>query len=247
MDYQITDPIIHPPGANEPLATEKLVRLPHIFACYRPPDHAPEVQPLPALSAGHVTFGYFNNLAKLRDSVLRAWALIAAKLPTARFVIQTSVLDDPAAHEIVTDRCLAAGMPRASLDIRGQSSLSRFHDDLNKVDIGLDPFPFNGHTTSCQMLYMGVPIVTLAGKTRSSRMGASLMCNLGLQHLVAHSPEEYADIALRLASDLPKLAAIRAGLRERMETSPVMNAPLYVRDLESAFRAMWQAACKERN
>ncbi|HUO08509.1 MAG TPA: tetratricopeptide repeat protein [Phycisphaerae bacterium] len=247
IDYQITDPIIHPPGLNEPLATEKLVRLPHIFACYRPPDNAPPVQPLPALTAGHITFGYFNNLAKLRDSVLRAWALIAARLPTARFVIQTSALDDPAALEIVTNRCLAAGMPQSCLDIRGQSSLSRFHDDLNTVDIGLDPFPFNGHTTSCQMLHMGVPIVTLSGKTRSSRMGASLMCNLGLQHLVAHSPEEYADIAVRLASDLPKLAAIRAALRDRMETSPIMNAPLYVQNLERAYRMMWQTALNAAN
>lgn len=238
MDYQITDNVLHPPGITEPMSTEKLVRLPGIFACYRPPDNAPAVGPLPALANGYVTFGYFNNLAKLRTPVLRAWAMILQRMPTAKIVIQTGALDDAYSKEYTLARCAEAGIPEKNIEIRGLSTLAKFHDDLNTIDIVLDPFPFNGHTTSCQILHMGVPIVTLAGHTRSGRMGASLLYNLGLRKLVAHSVEEYADIAVRLAGDLKGLAAIRAGLREKMETSPIMDAYRYVAELEEAYRKM---------
>ena len=237
MDYQITDPVLHPPKATESFATETLVRLP-IFAVYRPPENAPPVAPLPALKAGHVTFGYFNNLAKLRRPVLELWAQIAESAPGSQFLIQTSALGDEAIAKLISDRCGEAGLPLDRVQLKGESNLSQFHNDMHHVDIALDPFPFNGHTTSCQILHMGVPVVTLAGVSRQSRMGASLLTNLGLRELIATRPEEYVKIAAELAGDIPRLSAIRSSLRRRMETSPIMDGVAYTRHLENAYRQM---------
>ncbi|HVS72353.1 MAG TPA: tetratricopeptide repeat protein [Phycisphaerae bacterium] len=241
MDYQLTDAILHPPTATESFATEKLLRLP-IFACYQPPPDAPPVAPLPSLSAGHITFGSFNQLAKLRPPILHAWAKIAAALPAARFILQHAALADPAIRAYTRDRCAAAGLPPDRLLLKPADALLDFLANLRDIDIALDSWPFNGHTTSCQLLHMGVPFVTLAGQTRPSRMGASLLTHLGLEDLIASTPDDYARIAITLAQDTDRLATLRATLRPRMESSPLMNAARFTRELENAFHTIRTAA-----
>ncbi|HVX86453.1 MAG TPA: tetratricopeptide repeat protein [Phycisphaerae bacterium] len=241
IDYQITDAILHPPTAPDSFATEKLLRLP-IFACYQPPPNVSPVFPPPALSSGRITFGSFNQLAKLRPPVLHAWAQIAAALPRARFIIQHAALADASVRAYTLDRCAAAGLPPERLSLKPAAALLDFLADLRDIDIALDSWPFNGHTTSCQLLHMGVPLVTLAGQARPGRMGASLLTHLDLKELIATTPEDYPRIAIALARDTDRLAALRATLRPRMEASPLMNAAQYARDVEAAFRAIWTAA-----
>ena len=240
MDYQITDRYLHPPGEMEGLASESLFHLPEVFACYRPPNKVPDVGPLPALKSGEIVFGSFSNLAKLRPPVLQLWSRIAARVPNSRFVIQGAGLSDSASCELFRERCIQAGLPMERVTLAPTVPFNRFFESLNSIDVALDSFPFNGHTTSCQLLHMGVPLITLAGRTRSGRMGVTLLSNLNLHQLIAHSEEEYVDIAARLASDLPYLASLRSTLRHRLETSPIMDGRRWVRHLEAAYETMWQ-------
>lgn len=231
MDYRLTDAVADPPGLTEAWHTERLVRLPGPFCCYRPPQEAPAVAPPPAARPG-VTFGCFNHLAKLNPRVIGAWARLLERVPDATLLLKTRGIDEP------TRRSLLAGFAEQGADplrveVISDSLSVRDHLALyGRVDLALDVFPYNGTTTTCEALWMGVPVVTLAGQTHVSRTGASLLTHAGLPEMVASSSDEYVHLAAGLAADRPRLASLRTSLRERVQASPLRDEMGFVRGLE---------------
>jgi predicted O-linked N-acetylglucosamine transferase (SPINDLY family) len=247
IGYRITDAICDPPGRTDAFHSEKLVRLPAAFSCYRPPDDAPPVGPLPALKSGYITFGCFNHFAKINPPVLELWARLLARLPASRLLLKARSLADPETSARVRETFTRHGVALDRLELRSDelsvaAHLSLYHD----VDIALDPFPYNGTTTTCEALWMGVPVVALAGQTHVSRVSASLLTHLGRQEWIAHSEDDYIEKCAELAADLPRLAELRAGQRERMRCSPVCDAVRFTAQLEDAFREMWRQGCQRK-
>jgi predicted O-linked N-acetylglucosamine transferase (SPINDLY family) len=245
MDYRLTDDWADPPGTTDEFYTEKLVRLPRSFFCYLPSADAPPPSALPALDKGHVTFGSFNNFAKVTPQVLTTWCEILRAVPNAHIVIVANAQDSVAAYLVRTFTERGIDVSRVTLaDRRGRLEYLSL---INQVDIALDPFPFNGHTTTCDALWQGVPVVTLAGRMYAERFGSTAHVNLGLQDLIAGSLTEYVSIAARLAGNLEALSQLRGGLRQRMAESPLLDFAGFTRNLESAYRQMWHAWCAERS
>jgi protein O-GlcNAc transferase len=240
MDYFVTDPYSSPPG-QERFYVEKLVRLPATRFCYAPPEFMPGVNTLPALRSAHVTFGCFNSLAKVNARVLSLWARMLAALPDARLVLQASALSDAPNRERFRGLAVSQGIPSERLDLKPfvavEDAAASYHD----IDIALDPFPFCGGMTSFDALWMGVPVVTLPQEMIAGRQTAALLANLGLEELIATDEARYVDIAVALAKDLPRLAALRAGLRERFRASALADTERFTRDLERAYREMWRS------
>lgn len=240
MDYFVTDPMSSPPG-QERYFVERLVRLPATRFCYEPPEFLPEVRALPASSRGHVTFGSLNSLAKLNERVLALWARILAAVPGARLVLQAAALNDPLVQRGVRERAARHGIAAERLDLRRFVPVEEAADAYHEIDIALDPFPFCGGMTSLDALWMGVPVVTLPQAMIAGRQTASMLANLGLPELVAADEEDYVAIAVGLAGDLDRVAALRSGLRERFRRSPLADYDRFTRDLERAFAGMWAA------
>ena len=243
IDYRIGDPYFTPPWLDR-FYSEKIMRLPDTCACYQPGYEAAEpAERLPALANGFVTFGSFNNIAKLSPTTLRMWAAILRAVPSSRLVIKWFGLgvDDPT---WLSDRFRAEGIGRERLDFRGRSP--GVYAPYRDLDICLDPFPANGGTTTSDALWMGVPVVTRAGDTTFSRAGLGLVSNVGLPELAAHDEAGYIDLAVSLAGDLDRLAALRQGLRERFVRSPMMDGKRYLRNLEAAYRLAWRHWCEGR-
>lgn len=240
MDYRLTDPYLDPPGMDESIYSEKTWRLPHTFWCYDPLTDVPAVNELPALRNGHITFGCLNYAAKINHGVLRVWKQVMRANPQSRLL----VLCDPSSHrqrilemlDIEPGRVeFAARRPRLGY-------LELFH----RVDLCLDTLPYNGHTTTMDGLWMGVPAVTLVGKTLVGRAGLSLLSNVGLPDFIAHSEEQFVHIASETSGDLESLRKLRAGLRQRVTNSPVMDARRFAAGIEQAYRSFWQNWCKGR-
>ena len=245
MDYRITDVNADPVGQSERYYTETLVRLPDTFVCYRPTEQAPEVGALPALKNGHITFGSFNNLAKMTPEVRALWVQVLLAVPGSRLMLKTKGLNDAQKRRQLVEDFVQHGVVQNRLElVAWDGSYSEHLNRYNQMDIGLDPFPCNGGTTSFDAMWMGVPVVSLAGDRFISRMGVSMLTRLGLTELVASAPQEYVAIAARLASDLERLAGLRAGLRERMTNSPLTDAGRFARNLEQAYRDMWVRWCE---
>lgn len=241
VDWRITDATADPPGASDRLNVERLARLPRSFLCYRPGPETDPVPPLPAASAGRVTFGCFNNLQKLSDPFLALAARTLEAVPGARLVIKSRPLQFESVRAHVAERFGRAGGDPARLELRAWASSVREHiASYGGIDIALDSFPYNGTTTTCEALWMGAPVVTLAGDRHASRVGASLLRSMDLESLVAHDEDEFVNIAAGLARDLAGLAGLRAGLRERLKRSPLMDESGFVRELEQAYLRMWQ-------
>jgi predicted O-linked N-acetylglucosamine transferase (SPINDLY family) len=245
MDWFLTDRW-ETPGGFEPFYSEKLLRLPDGYVCYSPPPNAPDVVALPALANGFVTFGCFNNLAKITPRVIETWAAILHRVPTARLVLKTHQFSDlPTA-----DRLLAAfaafGTASDRIELRGSSGHRAFMAQYGHIDIVLDPFPYSGGLTTCEALWMGVPTITIPGEIFASRHSASHLSNAGLADWVTGSVEEYIEMAVARASELTALARLRAGLREQVRLSPLCDAPRFGRNLGIALRHTWQMWCAER-
>ena len=185
MDWRITDAHADPPGLTEAYHTERLYRLPRVFACYRPPENCPEVGPLPALSSGHVTFVSFSRLSKITPPAMDLWAKILQEVPSSRLTILSRGLHDAAAQKRLRECFVSRGLAPERLGLLGERNFAEYLQFHNEVDLALDTFPFTGHTTTCHGLWMGLPIVTLAGQTYCSRMGTSVLSNLGLEELIA--------------------------------------------------------------
>jgi predicted O-linked N-acetylglucosamine transferase (SPINDLY family) len=241
MDYRLTDDWSDPPGTDA-FYTEKLVRLPEAFFCYRPSPDAPPVGELPALASGHVTFGSFNNFAKVTPATLDAWAKILAGVSHSRLVILAH--NAPSLHESLLNRFAGQGIEPGRVHIVNRCPRPEYLTRIAAVDIALDPFPFNGHTTTCDALWQGVPVVTLAGNNYASRFGSSAHNVLGLTELIAASAEQYVEIATTLARDLIRLATLRGELRPRIAASTLLDGAGFARRVEAAYRAMWIDWCQ---
>ncbi len=241
IGYRLTDEQADPPGLTESFYTERLVRLPRSFFCYRPADEPP-VDPLPALAAGHVTFGSFNNYFKVNGEVLDTWLEVLERVPRSRLLVLA--YRGGYAEQQLAERAARRGVDPARIEMCDKRSRREFGRLVARADIALDPFPFNGHTTSCDALWLGVPVVMMRGRTYVSRFGGSVLVNVGLEHQIADSRAAYVDAAVRLASDLPALAALRGELRPRMAASPLLDAAAFTRNLEQAYRQMWRTWCE---
>ncbi len=242
IDYRITDAIADPPGESDRLHTERLIRLPGAFACYWAPAGFPEVVPPPATARKQVTFAVFTNFAKVRPPMLRAWARILARVPESKLLLQALSFADREVRDATTRAFCDSGITSDRVELRDFVDFPQYIAMHNDVDVILDTFPFNGHTTTCHALWTGVPVVTLAGAVHRSRLGASVLTNIGLPELIARDEEEYVRTACDLADDLPRLSAMRFSLRQRMAQSPLFDGPSFTRDLESALEQMLLAS-----
>jgi len=243
IDWCVADPHMLSPGCKR-YFTEKMLSLPDCYWCYRPSPTAPAVGPLPARERGHVTFGSLNTLAKINEQVIATWSRLLDAVPESRLAVHVprgqssrGVFDHFATHGIARDRLDA--LPRQPRDA--------YLDLYNRIDIALDPFPYNGGTTTFDALWMGVPVVTLAGQLPLARAGVTILTNLGLTELIAQSPDQYIRIAAALARDTDRLAALRSTLRQRLRDSVLMDEPRYVRNLEGAYRHAWRTWCESRS
>ncbi len=244
VDYRLTDEAADPPGEAERFYTEELVRVPAPFLCYRPPAEAPEVAPLPAARRGFVTFGAFHNLAKINLRVAACWAAILGRAAGARLLVKSAALSDAGARERLARLLAEAGVPLERVEMRGHVAGLRDHlGCYAEVDIALDSFPYAGTTTTCEALWMGVPVVTLVGRAHVSRTGLSILRAVGLQELAVTSESGYVESAISLAGDIRGLEALRAGMRARLEASRLLRGEEFVRDLEEAYRQMWRRVC----
>lgn len=240
MDYRITDVLADPPGMTEEHHSEQLIRLPGCAWCYGPDSEALPGQS-PAALRGGVTFGSFNNLAKVNDRMLRLWARILEAVPGSRLLLKSAGFLSMDARQRAREVLLSkSGISEERLDFRGPEDSHESHLALyREMDIALDTFPYHGTTTTCEALWMGVPVVTLAGQSHVSRVGVSLLTNVGLPELVAESEDEYVRIAVELAGNAERLSSYRANLRDRMRGSQLLDAPSFTREIETAFRQMW--------
>ncbi len=244
MDYRLTDGFADPVGMTEHLHSEKLVRLPMCFSCYQPPLDAPEVSGLPARANGYITFGSFNSPAKITPEVLATWAKILQAVPGSRVTLKNFGLGEKGTQQTVEKAFAELGIAPERLTLLGIDQSQNTHlQRYSDVDIALDPFPYNGVTTTCEALWMGVPVVTLAGEVHAGRVGVSLLSNLGLTELIGHAPEEYIATTRRLAMNLEHLNTLRKELRTRLEASPLTDRPRFTKNLEKAYLDMWRGWC----
>ena len=242
IDYFITDPHTSPKGCGQ-LYSEVPVYLPHSRFCFSPPDYAPEVMPAPMLAKGFVTFGSFNRIEKLVDPVIAAWAAILKAIPDSRLVLKSGSLSNKDVGESLRQRFIAHGLESERLELRGPSSHPDMLQQYGEIDIALDPFPFNGGMTTLEALWMGVPVVTIAGNGVVSRQTYSALVNLGMTELAFPDVDSYIHGAIALATDRTRLASLRQELRPRMSASPIRQPEQFTRDLESLYRRMWHAWC----
>ena len=244
MDYRFTDALADPPGTTEHLHSEQLVRLPDSMWCFRPSDAAPPVGALPALDLGHITFGCFNILPKITEEFLALWSQILLQVPGSRLLLKNPSFRCPTVQQRMRTSLEKNGVGPERVELVEHVPAFAGHLGLyGRVDIALDPFPYHGTTTTCEALWQGVPVVTLAGRTHAARVGVSLLTNVGLPELIAANTDDYIRIAASLATDLPRLSEWRATLREKMKASPLMDAPRFARNVEHAYREMWRAWC----
>lgn len=235
MDYRLTDTWADPPG-GEAWHSEKLLRLPRGFLCYAPPSHAPQPGPPPVLAAGHITFGSFNNLAKITPPALALWAGILKQLPGARLIVKNKSLRDAAVRARYTALFAAQGVGAERLELVGWLEQGADHLSLyQRVDIALDTFPYNGTTTTCEALWMGVPVIALCGVNHASRVCASLLSRVGLQELLCNTEDEYSAVAIHLAGAVGRLVQWRSDLRRQMQESSLCQADAFTRTLEQAY------------
>jgi protein O-GlcNAc transferase len=242
IGHRLTDACMDPPGGQPASSGEEPVRLPGCWCCYDPVGDSPEINALPALSSEHLTFGSLNNFAKVHEGVLALWARVLDALERSRILI---LCPEGSARERVRSFFAARGIGAERIEWAGVLPRPGYLQLYQQIDIALDPFPFNGMTTTCDALWMGVPVLTIPGKTPAARAGLSLLSSIGLEELSASSEEDYVRLAVDLARNLPRLAALRATLRPRMQSSPLMDAPCFARNIEAAYRSMWQSWCAQ--
>ena len=241
-DFRITDAIADPLETEQSYA-ERLYRLPQCFLCYTPTSEAEAgaVDSLPALRNGYVTFGSFNNLAKMTPGVFRLWARVLAAVPNSNLLIKGKSLACPSVVARVQQHFIENGVSPARIDTMPLTPLTGSHLQVysSSVDVSIDTFPYGGTTTTCESMYMGVPCITLRGDCHAQNVGASLLSAVGLDDWIASTEDDYVEIARSAASDLAALAALRAGLRERLLTSPLCNGAEFVESLEDAYEDMY--------
>jgi protein O-GlcNAc transferase len=243
INYRLTDAIADPAGEDR-YYSEKLWRLDGCFACYRPLPDAPAITPGPATTSGTVTLGCFNTLPKLTNAVLDLWARIIILTPGSRLFLKNKALSDPAVRNDLVQRFGDRGIGPERLILKGHAASVVAHlAHYGEVDLCLDTFPYNGTTTTCEALWMGVPVVTLAGAHHAGRVGISLLTAVGLKEWIGESEEEYVKIAVARALDIAQLTVVRTTLRSHMAGSPLCDGNAFVNKMEAAYRTMWQTWC----
>ena len=243
MDYRITDANADPPGA-ERFHSETLLRMPQSSWCCRPPGDAPPVATLPAQRSGYVTFGSFNHIAKLNADVLETWAELLCRLPGSR--LQVMAVPDEEAGARICASLQAHGVDSSQIRTSPRLPRGQYWQQHADIDIALDPFPYTGGATTFESLWMGLPVVTLAGNFGFARSAATVLVNAGLPECIAADRRQYLEIACRLAGDLTLLADMRRGMRERVRASPILDAPRFGAALEHLYRGAWREWCAQR-
>jgi len=244
MDYRLVDAVSDPEGPADAYATETLIRLPECFLGLRPPDRAPEVTPSPCLNDGIFTFGSFNTPAKTTPEVLGLWTRILDAVPGSRLLLKNRAFERPAAAAAMRRRCAEAGIAPERVALIGWASTRDEHlTAYGQVDLALDPFPYNGTITTCDALWMGVPVLTMPGDRHAARVGASLLRAAGLAPFIAEGPDDYVARAVAIANDRRRLSLVRLSMRDRLRGSPLCDTRRFVADLEAAYRAAWRRWC----
>jgi predicted O-linked N-acetylglucosamine transferase (SPINDLY family) len=241
IQYRISDSCCDPPGLTEHLHTEKLVRLPHTQWCYRPFLDAEPAATRPHAADGRITFGVFTQPAKSTEAMRVVWQRLLAAVPDSQLVV-AGIVDDRAGAALL-EAFSHAGIARSRIDLLPFLPVRDYYRAFDRVDIALDTSPYSGGTTTCDALWMGVPVLTLAGERPASRSAASILTSLGLTEWIAVSPEDYLQRAIRFARDPSALAQLRRSLRGRMLASPLMQEERFARDIEAAYRTMWRDWC----
>jgi protein O-GlcNAc transferase len=246
MDYRLTDSHADPPGKTEHLHAERLLHLPETNWCYGPAEQTPPVGPSPAAAGHPVCFGSFNHLAKITLATIELWAKVLGAAPSSRLMLKSAGFAAASVQREMLRAFADHGIESGRIELLGRRPSIATHLELYaRMDIALDTFPYHGTTTTCEALWMGVPVITLAGEVHLSRVGASLLHSVGLQEFIAHSSDEFVQLAAQLASDVPRLVEIRRTLRQRMRNSRLMDGPRFARDVEAAYRDAWRRWCAE--
>jgi protein O-GlcNAc transferase len=239
MDYRLSDPYLDPPDTDLSCYAETTIRLPKSYWCYQSLA-TPPLAPLSALNSGFVTFGCLNNFAKVSTQTLNLWIKILQETPNSRAIIHAS----PSPHlEKIIQHFESRGISKNRLDFLGPQSRIDYLQTYSRIAIALDPFPYGGGITTCDALWMGVPVVTLSGQTVVGRGGRSILSNIGLPELIANTSDQYAKIAIDLANDSSRMSSLRQNMRDRMLSSPLMDADGFAKDMENVYRRVWQKWC----
>ncbi|MCK5003176.1 MAG: tetratricopeptide repeat protein [Gammaproteobacteria bacterium] len=246
IDYRLTDAVADPSG-QEKYYTEKLNRLSGCFLCYEPFSGSPDVAPPPMLENGFATFGSFNNLAKINEDVISTWSSLLQSVPNSRLLIKNPSLTDPATAQRYLSRFEQYGVSKDRIELLGLAPTTEDHlNTYKRIDVALDTFPYNGTTTTCEALHMGVPVVALAGESHAGRVSASLLSTLGLEELIASTLEDYINIAGKMVGNQKHLSELRETLRTRMANSPLSDGKAFAKKMEQTYRAIWQEYCSSR-
>lgn len=239
VHWRIVDHTVDPDNQDQ-FYCEKLLRLPGCFVCYRPPSDAPPVLPLPALDAGRITFGSFNNLSKVNDDVIQLWSDVVKAVPRSRLLVKNPSLTDEGTRHRFEEKFYSQGLNEDSVELIGHTPTRQEHLALyGRVDIALDTFPYNGTTTTCEALWMGVPVLTLVGQSHGGRVGASLLQAAGLAEWATASRDALVDHAMRAAGSFDELARLRAALRRQLLDSDLCDTRQFIAKVEHAYRLMW--------
>jgi protein O-GlcNAc transferase len=244
IDYRIVDNYTDPLELTDQFYTEKLLRLPQSFLCYLHDENSPEVGELPSLETGHITFGSFNYFSKVTPKVIDLWTKIMIAIPGSLLIMKAKSFSDGATCQYVREMFHQGGIAHERIELISYVPSFIGHlETYKRIDIALDTFPYNGTTTTCEAIWMGVPVITLAGNSHVSRVGVSLLSNVGLPELIAGTPDEYFKITVNLANDVKKLEALRKRLRDMMKYSPLTDAKKFTLNLETCFRKIWETWC----
>ena len=247
MDFFIADPI-SVPEKNQSYFTEKLWYLPETRLCFSPPaiDITPDLSKLPALKNGFITFGCFQNLSKLNDTMLKHWATILGNCPNSKLLIKNKQIANLSVKAELLERLNILGIQTESLILEEGSPRAQYLEAYSKVDFMLDTFPYPGGTTTCEALWMGVPTLTLAGNTLLERQGAAMLSCAGLDDWIANNEDEYLQKAIAFAHSIQHLSQLRSTIRDKMAISPLVDANLFAKNLNAAFNSMWQEKMQQK-
>jgi predicted O-linked N-acetylglucosamine transferase (SPINDLY family) len=244
MDYLIADPVHVPPG-EEDRYDERILRLPDSYVCYTAPDYAPDPGPPPCLEAGAVTFGSFNQPAKITAPLAACWARVLERVPGSRLLLKFHNLEQARVQAHFREMFTAAGADPARIMLEGGAPHAELLAAYDRVDVALDSFPYSGGLTTCEALWMGVPVVTFPGETFSGRHCASHLHAVGLDELVAADEDGYVALAATLAADTQRRAGWRRELRARTAASPLCDGPRFAAALDAALRGAWRDWCSQ--
>jgi predicted O-linked N-acetylglucosamine transferase (SPINDLY family) len=246
MDYLLADRFHVRPG-EEPWYSETVLRMPQGYACYGPPANAPAVGPLPAHTTGQITFGCFNNSTKYSPHLMESWATILDRVPSARLLLKTGAFDDAGVQRRWRDFFTSRGIQNERLLLEGWSSQAELLQSYNRVDIALDTQPYSGGLTTCEALWMGVPVITCPGKTFAGRHSTSHMTNAGYEQFVAADLPGYIELAVEWSENRDELARLRPAMRQCVAKSPLCDARQFAQDLLMLLRGAWQSLQTENS